>query len=74
MGIVPGKEHDRRLVFGRALQVVQHVVGADVGEDLAHAGDEHDIELGILHLAAMAGHQVGFRIQHALQQFLQFVF
>src|SRR3546814_3727450 len=52
-----------------ALQVVEHVVGPDVGEDLADAGKEDDVEGAVLHLGPQCRGEVELRVEHGLQHF-----
>src|SRR3989338_5251661 len=74
MGIAAGEEQHGRLVFGGALQVVQHVVRANVGVNLAHPRQENHVVWGGFDCLADFWDQVGLRVQNGLQKFADLVF
>src|SRR5690606_31751984 len=73
LGIQARKEHDSGLFFGCALQVVQHVVGTNVGEDFTNTRQKQDVEGVRGQLLCNGRHQVAFRVQYPLQQLLELV-
>ena len=41
VGVSTGEKHHGRFFFGGALQVVQHIMRANIGKHLANARQEH---------------------------------
>ena len=72
LGVGPWKEHHRRLVLGRALQVVQNRVGADVGEDFSDSGKKHHLKVLSLHALGDSRGKNRLDIEDALQFILEF--
>src|ERR1022692_3629521 len=67
------KEHEHRLARYNALQIIEHVVRADVREDLADTGEEEDVEVALGELGADRGRDVELRVEHPLEQLAEVV-
>ncbi|MNC61149.1 hypothetical protein D3C75_1110740 [compost metagenome] len=69
MPILAGEEHHCGLVLGRALQVVEYVVRADIGKHFSDAGEKKNVVIRLGNPFANSWDQVLLDVQYTLQKF-----
>ena len=71
MPILTGEEHNCGLVLGSALQIVEYVVRADIGEHFTDTGKKQHVVISLSNTLANGRDQVLLDVEYSLQKLQQ---